>query len=112
MTAIAASCIAHNPREALRLCDGIWKYLGVTWEMMVFIKPSSEKGSGVSWPLDLLVSTDASHSPGGSVSRTGVVIELNGMVVHWASHRQSMTTLSSCESEIVAHVTVLSRWLE
>ena len=39
------------------------------------------------------------------MSRTGVVIQVNGIVVHWASHRQSMTTLSSCESEIVAHVT-------
>ena len=56
-------------------------------------------------PFVLLVSTDASHSPGGSVSRTGVVIELNGIIVHWVSHRQSMTTLSSCESETIAHAT-------
>ena len=62
-------------------------------------------GSVALWPLEMLVSTDASHSPGGGVSRTGVVIKVNGIVVHWASHRQSMTTLSSCESEIVAHVT-------
>ena len=39
------------------------------------------------------------------MSRTGVVISLNGMVVHWVSHRQSMTSLSSCESEIIAHAT-------
>ena len=51
------------------------------------------------------MSTDASHSPGGSASRTGVVIEINGIVVHWTSHRQSMVTLSTCESEIIAHVT-------
>ena len=62
-------------------------------------------GSGEPWPLQMLVSTDASHSPGGGVSRTGVVLKVNGIVVHWASHRQSLTTLSSCESEIVAHVT-------
>ena len=106
VTAIAASCIAHNPSEALRLCDGIWKYLGATWELRMFIKPSSStQGSVGLWPLELLVSTDASHSPGGGVSRTGVVIHVNGIVVHWASHRQSMMTLSSCESEIVAHVT-------
>ena len=36
--------------------------------------------------------------------RGWVVIQVNGIVVHWASHRQSMT-MSSCESEIVAHVT-------
>ena len=39
------------------------------------------------------------------MSRTGVVIKVNGIMVHWVSHRQSITTLSSCESEIVAHVT-------
>ena len=63
------------------------------------------QGSVVLWPLEMRVSTDASHSPGGGVSRTGVVIQVNWIVVQWASHRQSMTTLSSCESEIVAHVT-------
>jgi len=105
VTAIAASCIAHNPKEALRLCDGIWKYLGATWELRMFMKPTMIQGSVSSWPLVMCVSTDASHSPGGGASRTGVVIQVNGVVVHWASHRQSLTTLSSCESEIVAHVT-------
>ena len=72
----------------------------------MFLKPSSNiKGSVGLWPLEMLVSTDASHSPGGGVSRTGVVILVNGIVVHWVSHRQSMTSLSSCESEIIAHVT-------
>ena len=27
---IAASHIAHNPGESLRLCEGIWKYLAMT----------------------------------------------------------------------------------
>ena len=55
VTAIAASCIAHNPREALRLCDGIWKYLGATWEMRMFLKPSapSPQGSVALWPLEM-----------------------------------------------------------
>ena len=53
----------------------------------------------------LNISTDASHSPGGNVSRTGVVVTLNEKVIHWATNRESCTALSSCVSEILAHIT-------
>ena len=47
VTSIAASCIAHNPKEALRMCDGIWRYLAATWEMRLYLKPmSAVRGSG------------------------------------------------------------------
>ena len=45
------------------------------------------------------------HAPGGNASRTGLVVTLNDRVIHWTSNRQSCTTLSSCESEILAHIT-------
>ncbi len=51
------------------------------------------------------ISADASFSPGGDRSRTGVVVRLFGTIVHWASVKQSLTTLSSCEAELVAAVT-------
>eukprot|EP00975_Prorocentrum_lima_P059936 12566764-Prorocentrum_lima.AAC.1 len=44
------------------------------------------------------VSADASFAPGGERSRTGVVVKLFGVIVHWASVKQSLTTLSSCEA--------------
>ena len=53
--------------------------------------------------LDII--TDASFAPGGSKSRTGVVILLNGRLVHWTSSRQSMVTMSTCESELLAQLT-------
>ena len=55
--------------------------------------------------LVLKVSTDASFAPGGTGSRTGVVILLNDLIIHWASSRQSCVATSTCEAEIQAHVT-------
>ena len=53
----------------------------------------------------VLIASDASFSPGGGKSRTGVVIMVNGMIVHWTTTRQDRTALSTCESEILAHRT-------
>ena len=98
---IAASQVAHNPTEALRMTAGIWKYLACTVEERMIYEPKARTDER----MILNISTDASHSPGGNVSRTGVVVTLNEKVIHWATNRQSCTTLSSCESEILAHLT-------
>ena len=52
--------------------------------------------------LELL--TDASHSPGGDRSMQAVFIVWRGVPVAWESTRQSFTTLSSAESELVCMV--------
>eukprot|EP00975_Prorocentrum_lima_P071006 12935227-Prorocentrum_lima.AAC.1 len=51
------------------------------------------------------MSANASFAPGGERSRTGVVVKLFGVVVHWGSGRQSLPALSSCEAELVAPAT-------
>eukprot|EP00975_Prorocentrum_lima_P004751 1034608-Prorocentrum_lima.AAC.1 len=53
------------------------------------------------------VSADASFAPGGERARTGVVVKWCGGVVHWASVKQSLTALSSCEAALVAAVACL-----
>eukprot|EP00975_Prorocentrum_lima_P067820 12917177-Prorocentrum_lima.AAC.1 len=50
------------------------------------------------------ISANASFAPGGERSRIGVVVEVLGAIVHWASVKQSLTTLSSCEAELVTGV--------
>eukprot|EP00975_Prorocentrum_lima_P071079 12935694-Prorocentrum_lima.AAC.1 len=50
-------------------------------------------------------SADASFAPGGERSRTGVVVKVYGVIVHSASVKHTLTTLSSCEAELVAAVT-------
>eukprot|EP00975_Prorocentrum_lima_P023749 4997891-Prorocentrum_lima.AAC.1 len=44
------------------------------------------------------ISADASFAPGGERSRTGVVVQVFGVLVHSTSVKQSLTTLSSCEA--------------
>eukprot|EP00975_Prorocentrum_lima_P070636 12933225-Prorocentrum_lima.AAC.1 len=51
------------------------------------------------------ISADAGFAPGGERSRTGVVVKVVAVIVHWASVKQTLTTLSSCEAELVAAVT-------
>ena len=53
IVSIAASNIAHNPSETLRICEGIWKYLGVTVDEKILF-PLESKTEFV-----LKVSTDA-----------------------------------------------------
>ena len=105
---VVASMMNSNPNDAIETCKGIWKYVAATWHYKIKVEASAivlGKTSSPEW--EMTIATDASHSPGGSKSRTGVVILLNGVPVHWTSTRQSMTALSSCESEVIAHVTGL-----
>eukprot|EP00975_Prorocentrum_lima_P024705 5191446-Prorocentrum_lima.AAC.1 len=44
------------------------------------------------------ISADASFTSGGERSRTGVVVKVYGVIVHWVSVKQTLTTLSSCEA--------------
>eukprot|EP00975_Prorocentrum_lima_P003296 728820-Prorocentrum_lima.AAC.1 len=44
------------------------------------------------------ISAYARFAPGGERPRTGVVVKVYGVIVHWASVKQTLTTLSSCEA--------------
>ena len=55
----------------------------------------------------ILISTDASFAPGGGKSRTGVVVLLDDMIVHWMTGRQTRTSCSTCEAELLASKTGL-----
>ena len=51
----------------------------------------------------VLVATDASFAPGGGRSRTGIIVMVNDIIVHWMTGRQDRTALSTCEAELLAH---------
>ena len=100
VTSIVASTQTLNPEEALKITEGVWRYLAMTWDVVNVIKPTNGD-------LELEITTDASLAPGGDRSRTSVVVSLNGVVLCWQSTRQSIVAISSCESEINASVTGL-----
>ena len=68
----------------------------MTWNEVAVIESNKDE----EWRLE--ITTDASHAPGGDRSRTGVVILLGGVVLHWHSGKQTLTAMSTCESEIEA----------
>ena len=101
-TSIAASIQSRNPEEALNITANVWQYLAMTWNEVTVVRPVMKGGKPT-----MEIVTDASLAPEGDKSRTGVVITLNDVVVHWQSSRQSIVSISSCESEINASMTGL-----
>ena len=96
---VAASLQSKDPRRAATIADYTWKYLAMTWNEVVTVRPVDDT------ELVLEAATDASLAPGGYRSRTGVVISLNGTVIHWTSSKQSLVAVSTCESK-------LNHWFE
>ena len=81
VTSIAATLQTRNPTEALKVTDGIWKYLAATWNAAMSVTfAGSPEGR-----LEMQVDPDASLSPGGDRSGSGVIIMLNGELTHWVS---------------------------
>ena len=95
-TVSAAACVlTRNPIEAIRICKHTWRYLKGTIDMSLTFEPSDE-------PWNLKVYSDASFSPEGGRSRTGIAISLNRSLLYWRSCRQQLTAWSATEAELEA----------
>ena len=101
IAAIGASLQTRDPKETIRLMQGCWKYLSKTRGFHMRYDPADNRRT---LSHEVEISADASFAPGGDRSRTGLVIKVNGMIVHWASKKQPLTSLSSCEAELEAAV--------
>ena len=98
---MAASLQTRIPTEALKVTEGIWKYLAATWNAAMSVTFAGHP-EGM---LEMQVDMDESIYPGGHRSRSGIIIMLNGELIHWASNKQSMSATSSCEAELNACIT-------
>ena len=70
----ASSCIAHNPSETIRLCDGVWKYLAVTPDVGMILTQTCEDRDTryvCGGAPQVLVATDASFAPGWGKEQVG-----------------------------------------
>ena len=93
---IAACEITHDPREAMRLARGVWRYIRKTWSRGLLYEWMNETPGELTW------ASDASLSPGGSRSRSGTVILWGSHVIGWRSQRQTLTAYSAQEAELEA----------
>ena len=89
---VTACLAATNPREAQRLCTGLWRYLRGTVDWGILYTASGT--------TTLDIHTDASFSPGGSKSRSGIVLKVGNNIISWKSLRQALTAFSATESEL------------
>ncbi len=99
IVAICASMQTRHPERALKLTEEVWKYLLTTWDFGMNIVPDAQQ------EYQVRVSADASWAPGGDRSRTGVVIRVMGVIVHWCSCRQSLSATAAHEAELNGAVT-------
>ena len=96
----SVACLsAIHPGVALKLCQGIWRYLSSTRNHGVFFAPGSPESC---FADSLWLYGDASLAPGASRSRTGVVIKWGDHVLSWKSQRQALTAWSAFEAEVDA----------
>ena len=84
------------PRYVLKLGLRILEYVQATSDFRLSLVPlaNAEKR--------LVTYTDASFSPYGSHSVTGVVIEYLGCPVQWKAKRQNLISLSTAEAELIS----------
>ena len=72
----------------------ILAYLAKTKALRLHLIPGEDPG--------IEVFTDASFAPFGDRSISGIIVQLGGNSVFWKSRRQSLVSLSTAESELIA----------
>ena len=105
-----AQLMSRFPAYATKYAHNILRYLRGTQTLGLKFQPlsgSSDYGQGgeLAAPRTaglIEIYGDASFAPGNGKSQTGLVATLSGHVIAWASHRQSVTSQSSAESELYA----------
>ena len=103
-----AQLMARYPAYATKYAQNILRYLRGTAKLGLKYEPlTGSSDYGVSGALAapraaglIEIYSDASFGPNNSKSQTGIVASLSGGIIGWASHRQSVTSQSSAESEM------------
>ena len=89
-----SSWVTKSPSFVTKLGLRILAYLANTKMIRLNLIPTDRQG------LDVF--TDASFAPYSERSISGIVVQLFGQCVFWKSKRQSIVSLSTAESELIA----------
>ncbi len=92
---VAASMTTRNPKEAANRVRHMLGYLKNTIELG-FVYSRNDEGL-----CAIDVHADASFAPGGGASHGGSIAYVHGNPVAWKSHRQTVVSASTAESELI-----------
>ena len=113
----AASHTTSTPLRSVRISKHILRYLVGSRDMCMFFLPPTELTPHKEWfaekhatdpflwsdsPNHLIAFTDASFASEGTKSFGAFVLSLGGSIVHWKCGKQSHSSYSTAESELLA----------
>ena len=105
-----AQLTTRRPNDALLIGQGILKYLRAYPDAgLLFGRAPGDLGSHGAFtkPVDeklIQVFADSSHGPASGRSHQGFIVQWAGVPISWESSRQSLVSLSTAESELIAVV--------
>ena len=99
----AAQLATKRPREAIAIGQGVLAYLKGSGDFGLLYGAAPEtRGQLISSTLQGF--TDISFGPAAGRSYQGVIICWSGAPVYWEFGRQSLTSLSTAEAELIGLV--------
>ena len=94
---LLASWVHRNAQEVIKLALRVLSYVATTKEECLHFERQSSRGEP-----PLVCYTDASFSPYGGRSVSGLAIVVQGCLVSWRANKQAFVVLSSSEAELVS----------
>ncbi|CAE7349719.1 RE2 [Symbiodinium sp. CCMP2592] len=108
-----AQLTTKRPKDALSIGQGVLRFLNSSpSQCIVYGPPPGDCGASQQYPRPVVETTlhafaDASFGPSSGRSHQGLLVCWAGAPLHWESGRQTLTALSTAESELISYVCVV-----
>eukprot|EP00439_Symbiodinium_sp_Y106_P031060 s4729_g3.t1 len=108
-----AQLTTKRPNDALSIGKGVLRFLNASpSQCIVYGPPPGDCGKSQQYPRPVVETTlhafaDASFGPSSGRSHQGLLVCWAGAPLHWESGRQTLTALSTAESELISYVCVV-----
>ncbi|CAE7233580.1 RE1 [Symbiodinium sp. CCMP2592] len=107
-----AQLTTKRPKDALSIGQGVLRFLNSSPQCIVYGPPPGDCGASQQYPRPVVETTlhafaDASFGPSSGRSHQGLLVCWAGAPLHWESGRQTLTALSTAESELISYVCVV-----
>ncbi|CAE7722591.1 mycC [Symbiodinium sp. CCMP2592] len=108
-----AQLTTKRPNDAISIGQGVLRFLNSSpSQCIVYGPPPGDCGTSQQYPRPVVETTlhafaDASFGPSSGRSHQGLLVCWAGAPLHWESGRQTLTALSTAESELISYVCVV-----